>query len=212
MSEIDRARRTLGPIRFFSREVRLRPGPTARAAAVLLVFLALFFAVDRWSGQRASGSGTAAGGSRPAASATSATASTVAPTTSRPPASSASSTTGLPTTGPTTSQPPRATGTTLRSAKGVTVQVLNAVFVPGLAHRVADRIRAAGYDVVAANTALGTYTVSRIYYTDGHKADAEAFRARFPAFKTILPASEAQARLDREVALHVIIGGNYQDI
>jgi hypothetical protein len=176
---------------------------------VLLVFLALFIAVDRLSGQRSSGSGTAAGDSRPAALATS---STVAPTTSRPPASSAPSTTGLPTTGPTTSRPPRATSTTLRSSKGVTVQVLNAVFVPGLAHRVADRIRAAGYKVVAANTALGTYTVSRIYYTDGHKADAEAFRARFPAFRTILPASEAQARLDREVALHVIIGQNYQDI
>jgi LytR cell envelope-related transcriptional attenuator len=190
----------------------LRPGPTARAAAVLLVFLALFVAVDRWSGQRSSGSGTAAGDSRPAASATSATASTVAPTTSRPPASSTPSTTSPPTTGPTTSQPPEATSTTLRSPKGVTVQVLNAVFVPGLAHRVADRIRAAGYDVVAANTALGTYTVSRIYYTDGHKADAEAFRARFPAFKTILPASQAQARLDRAVALHVIIGENYQEI
>jgi hypothetical protein len=191
----------------------LRPGPTARAAAVLLVFLALFVAVDRWSGQRASGSGTAAGGSRPTASVTSATASTVAPTTSRAPASSAPSTTGLPTTGPTTTQPPsRPTSTTLRSAKGVTVQVLNAVFVPGLAHRVADRISAAGYDVVAANTALGSYTVSRIYYTDGHKADAEAFRARFPAFRTILPASQAQARLDSEVALHVIIGENYQDI
>jgi hypothetical protein len=178
---------------------------------VLLVFLALFVAMDRWSGQRSSGSGTAAGGSRPAAPTTSATASTVAPTTSNAPASSAP-TTGLPTTGPTTSQPPSATSTTLRSAKGVTVQVLNAVFVAGLAHRVADRISAAGYDVVAANTALGTYTVSRIYYTDGHKADAEAFRARFPAFKTILPASEAQARLDREVALHVIIGENYQEI
>ena len=189
----------------------MRPGPTARAAAVLLVFLALFVAMDRWSGQRSSGSGTAAGGSRPAAPTTSATASTVAPTTSNAPASSAP-TTGLPTTGPTTSRPPGATSTTLRSPKGVTVQVLNAVFVPGLAHRVADRISAAGYDVVAANTALGTYTVSRIYYTDGHKADAEAFRARFPAFKTILPASEAQARLDREVALHVIIGENYQEI
>jgi len=77
---------------------------------------------------------------------------------------------------------------------------------------VADRVRNAGYEVVAANTALGTYTVSRIYYTDGHKADAEAFRVRFPAFRTILPASQAQARLDPGVALHVIIGQNYQEI
>jgi hypothetical protein len=176
---------------------------------VLLVFLALFVAVDRLSGQRSPGSGTASGSSRPGASATSPPA---AAATSRAPASSAPSTTAAPTTGPTTSAHTSATGTTLRSPKGVTVQVLNAVYVPGLAHRVADRIRRAGYDVVAANTAFGSYTVSRIYYTDGHKADAEAFRARFPAFKTILPASQAQARLDRGVALHVIIGQNYQEI
>jgi len=84
--------------------------------------------------------------------------------------------------------------------------------VPGLAHRVADRIRTAGYEVVAVNTAFGNYPVSRIYYTDGHKADAEAFRTRFPAFKTLLPASEAQAGLSREVALHVIVGQNYQEL
>jgi hypothetical protein len=182
----------------------LRPGPTARAAAVLVVFLALFVAVDRLSGQRTPSSVTASGSSGPAASTTSRPA---APATSRAPASSAA-----PTTAPPTTAAGGATGTTLRPAKGVTVQVLNAVFVPGLARRVADRIRRAGYEVVATNTALGTYKVSRIYYTDGHKADAEAFRARFPAFRTILPASQAQARLSREVALHVIIGQNYQQI
>jgi hypothetical protein len=171
---------------------------------VLVVFLALFVAVDRLSGQRTPSSVTASGSSGPAASTTSRPA---APATSRAPASSAA-----PTTAPPTTAAGGATGTTLRPAKGVTVQVLNAVFVPGLARRVADRIRRAGYEVVATNIALGTYKVSRIYYTDGHKADAEAFRARFPAFRTILPASQAQARLSREVALHVIIGQNYQQI
>jgi hypothetical protein len=190
----------------------LRPGPTARAAAVLVVFLALFVAVDRLSGQRSSGSVTASGSSRPAAPATSRPA---ASATSRAPASTTPATTS--TTAPTaptasTSEPTRATGTTLRSPKGVTVQVLNGVFVPGIARRVADRIRRAGYQVVATNTALGTYTVSRIYYTDGHRADAEAFQARFPAFETILPASQARAGLSRDVALHVIIGQNYQQI
>jgi hypothetical protein len=187
----------------------LRPGPTARAAAVLALFLALFVAVDRLSGQRSPSSVTASGSSGSAAPTTSRAA---APATSRAPSGSAASTTAPPTTAAGTSAPSGATGTTLRPAKGVTVQVLNGVFVPGLARRVADRIRRAGYEVVAVNTALGTYTVSRIYYTDGHKADAEAFQARFPAFKTILPASQAQARLSREVALHVIIGRNYQQI
>jgi hypothetical protein len=176
---------------------------------VLVVFLALFVALDRLSGQRPPGSVAASGSSGPAASKTSGRA---APATSRAPASSAAPTTAAPTSTAGGSAPTGATGTTLRPAKGVTVQVLNAVFVPGLAHRVADRIARAGYRVVATNTALGSYTVSRVYYTDGHKADAEAFRARFPAFKTILPASQAQARLDRGVALHVIIGQNYQQI
>jgi hypothetical protein len=175
---------------------------------VLLVFLALFVAVDRLSGQRAPSSGTASGSSRPAAPTTSRPAAT---TTSRQPAST--TTTMAPTT--TTARASESTGataTTLRSPKGVTVQVLNGAFVPGLAHRVADRIRAAGYDVVAANTAFGTYTVSRVYYTDGHKADAEAFQARFHAFKTLLPASQARAGLSPKVDLHVIIGRNYQEI
>ncbi len=188
----------------------MRPGPTARAAAVLLVFLALFVAVDRLSGQRSPSSGTASGGSRSAASTTSRPA---APTTSRAPTSSGAPSTAAPsTTATSTSEPTGATGTTIRSPKGVTVQVLNGAFVPGLAHRVADRIRTAGYEVVAVNTAFGNYPVSRIYYTDGHKADAEAFRTRFPAFKTLLPASEAQAGLSREVALHVIVGQNYQEL
>jgi hypothetical protein len=173
---------------------------------VLVVFLALFIAVDRLSGQRPPRSVTASGSSGSAASDTSRPA---APATSRAPATTAASTTA---TTASTSEPTRATGTTLRSPEGVTVQVLNAVFVPGLAHRVADRIRRAGYEVVAANTAFGNYTVSRIYYTDGHEADAEAFRSRFPAFRTILPASQAKARLSREVALHAIIGENYREL
>jgi NAD(P)-dependent dehydrogenase (short-subunit alcohol dehydrogenase family) len=72
---------------------------------------------------------------------------------------------------------------------------------------VAARLRSAGYEVVAANTALGTYRVSRIYYTDGHRADAVALRARFPAFQQIAPAP---ANLSRRIALHVVIGQNYR--
>jgi LytR cell envelope-related transcriptional attenuator len=185
----------------------LRPGPTARAAAVLAVFLALFVAVDRLSGQRSPRSVSASGSS----GVVTATTSRPAPTTTRAP-TTAPPTSAPATTVTTTSQPTGATGTTLRSPRGVTVQVLNGAFVPGLAHRVAERIRAAGYDVVAVNTAFGNYLVSRIYYTDGHRADAEAFRARFPAFKTILPASQAQAGLSRKVALHAVIGQNYKEI
>ena len=85
----------------------------------------------------------------------------------------------------------------------------NGVWVTGLAHRVAGQVRTAGYDVVAAKTALGNYSVSRVYYTGGHLADAEAFRKRFPAFAVVEPAP---ANLSRRVALHVVIGKDYPGV
>jgi hypothetical protein len=164
----------------------------------LVAFLAVFTVVDRMSGldgnRRTSAAPPASAPRQPDASATPAT---VAPTTTR---------------APTTTAPPttkRATGSTLRPAGGVTVQVLNGVWVTGLAHRVASQVRDAGYDVVAANTALGSYTVSRVYYTAGHQADAEAFRDRFPAFTRVEPAPP---NLSGRVALHVVIGRDYPGV
>ena len=176
----------------------MKPGPTARAALVLVAFLAVFTVVDRMST-------TGGGGTRTAAA---------PPAVQEPDTSAAATTTAAPTTTTrapttTTAAPTTTTGTTkstLRPASGVTVQVLNGVWVTGLAHRVADQVRAAGYNVVAAKTALGSYSVSRIYYTGGHRADAEAFRDRFPAFSVIEPAP---ANLSRRVALHVVIGKDY---
>jgi LytR cell envelope-related transcriptional attenuator len=180
----------------------VKPGPTARAALVLVAFLAVFTVVDRMSAPGGGGTRTAA--APPAAqepdTSAAATTTTAAPAT----------TTRAPTT--TTAAPTTTKGTTkstLRPASGVTVQVLNGVWVTGLAHRVADQVRAAGYDVVAAKTALGSYSVSRIYYTGGHKADAEAFKDRFPAFSVIEPAP---ANLSRRVALHVVIGKDYPGV
>jgi hypothetical protein len=162
----------------------VKPGPTARAALVLVAFLAVFTIVDRMSAPD--------GGRRTAAA---------------PPGSATRQpdTTPAPTT-PTTK---RATEPTLRPAAGVTVQVLNGVWVTGLARRVAAQVRTAGYDVVAAKTALGSYSVSRIYYTGGHRADAEAFKDRFPAFAVVEPAP---ANLSRRVALHVVIGKDYPGV
>jgi len=178
----------------------LRPGPTARAALVLASFLVLFVLVDRLSGPGRADRGTASGTTESRTT----TATTRAPTS----AAGTSATTRPPTTaGPTTTAPP--TGSTLRPAEGVTVQVLNGVFVTGLANRVATQVRAAGYQVVAANSALGNYPVSRVYYTAGHKADAEAFRERFPAFRMVAPAP---SNLSRQVDLHAVIGQNYPGV
>jgi LytR cell envelope-related transcriptional attenuator len=177
----------------------VKPGPTARAALVLVAFLAVFTVVDRMSAP----DGTRRTAAAPPAS-----------TTRRPDTSAAPTTTVAPTTTrrPTTTAPPttrKPTGSTLRPAGGVTVQVLNGVWVAGLAHRVASQVRTAGYDVVAANTALGSYTSSRVYYTPGHRADAEAFRDRFPAFTRVEPAP---ANLSDRVALHVVIGKDYPGV
>jgi hypothetical protein len=169
---------------------------------VLVAFLAVFTVVDRMSVTGGGGTRTAA--APPAAqepdTSAAATTTTAAPTTT----TKAPTTTGA---APTTTK--GTTGTTLRPASGVSVQVLNGVWVAGLAHRVAGQVRAAGYDVVAAKTALGSYSVSRIYYTGGHRADAEAFRDRFPAFSVIEPAP---ANLSRGVALHVVIGKDYPGV
>jgi LytR cell envelope-related transcriptional attenuator len=168
---------------------------------VLLAFLAVFTIVDRMS---------APDGTRRTAAAPPASAAPEPDTSSAPTPTTAAPTTT--TRAPTTTAPPTtrgATEPTLRPAGGVTVQVLNGVWVTGLAHRVAAQVRSAGYDVVAAKTALGNYSVSRIYYTGGHRADAEAFRERFPAFAVVEPAP---ANLSRRVALHVVIGKDYPGV
>jgi hypothetical protein len=178
----------------------VKPGPTARAALVLLAFLAVFTVVDRMS---TTGGGTRTAAAPPAVQEPDTSA--AATTTTAPPATTRAPTTT--TAAPTTTK--GTTRTTLRPASGVSVQVLNGVWVTGLAHRVAGQVRAAGYEVVAARTALGSYSVSRIYYTGGHRADAEAFKDRFPAFTVVEPAP---ANLSRRVALHVVIGKDYPGV
>ena len=169
---------------------------------MLLAFLAVFTVVDRMSapdGTRRTGAAPPAAARQPDTSAAATTTTAAPPTTTRAP----TTTTAAPTTTKGT------TKSTLRSATGVTVQVLNGVWVTGLAHRVAGQVRSAGYDVVAAKTALGSYSVSRVYYTGGHRADAEAFRDRFPAFSRVEPAP---ANLSDRVALHVVIGKDYPGV
>ena len=176
----------------------MKHGPTARAALVLLAFLAVFTIVDRMSAPDGGRRTTAA---PPGADTPEPDTSVAATTTTAPPTTTTRATT---TTAPPTTR--RTTEPTLRPAAGVTVQVLNGVWVTGLAHRVAGQVRTAGYDVVAAKTALGSYSVSRVYYTGDHRADAEAFKDRFPAFAVVEPAPP---NLSRRVALHVVIGKDY---
>ena len=188
---------------------RFRPGPTLRAGAVLAGFLLLFVLVDRFSepggGRQPAATGAAGRATtttRPAAATpaptTAATTTTAAPTTSRAPA----------TTGPPgTTRPPTTRTTRLRSADGVTVQVLNGTGELRLARDFAPLVRAEGYRVVRTANTNGRYRISTVFYTPGHRADAEAFRARFPAFRAIDAAPDS---LSSTVALHVVIGENYR--
>jgi len=185
----------------------VKPGPTARAAVVLAVFLGLFWGIDRFLG--GTGAPEAAGTSRRTAAV--ASASTTAPaTTARPATTGELPATAEPgSTAPTTSAPPT-TEPGPRPVKGVSVQVLNGTFQNGQAHRVAAMLRAAGYDVVATQTALGDYPVSRIYYGNGHLGDALALQKRFPAFQVVLPASEAGTGLSSKVDLSAVVGRNFR--
>jgi LytR cell envelope-related transcriptional attenuator len=172
---------------------------------VLVVFLGLFWGVDRVLG---GDGGKAAGTGRPAAAA--ATASSAAPTTTGVPTTVGPATTATPTsTAPPTTRGPAATGSTLRPAAGVTVQVLNGTFRTGEARRVADMLSKAGYQVVATQLAFGDYPVSRVYYNVGHLEDAIALRQRFPAFQVVLPASESRTGLSRRVDLSAVVGRNF---
>jgi LytR cell envelope-related transcriptional attenuator len=173
----------------------LRPGPTARAAAVLVAFLALFWGVDRYLG-----AGTPA---RPPA-AVSAPVTTAAP---RATTTSTTTTAATTTTKPPSGTEPAATGTSLDPVHDVTVQVLNGSGSAGAATNVAARLRRAGYDVVATQLALGEFPVSRLYYSEGHRADALGLQRRFPEFKQVEPAPK---RLSREVDVHAVVGRDYR--
>jgi hypothetical protein len=163
---------------------------------VLVAFLALFWGVDRYLG-----AGTPA---RPPA-AVSAPVTTAAPRTTT--TSATTTTAATTTTKPPSGTKPAATGTSLGPVHDVTVQVLNGSGSAGAATNVAARLRRAGYDVVATQPALGEFPVSRLYYSEGHRADALGLQRRFPEFKQVQPAPK---RLSREVDVHVVVGRDYR--
>jgi LytR cell envelope-related transcriptional attenuator len=182
----------------------LRPAEKIlRAAAVLLTFLAAFWAVDRY---------LSAGTPARLPAAVLAPAGTAAPVTEVAPSSTRSNATTPTTAVTTTTKPPSGTqpaagATSLAPVHDVTVQVLNGSWSAGAATNVAARLRRAGYDVVATQLALGEFPVSRLYYSEGHLADALGLQRRFPEFKQVEPAPQ---RLSRTVDLHAVVGRDYQ--
>jgi hypothetical protein len=92
----------------------------------------------------------------------------------------------------------------------VTVQILNSVnnpMSPMDRIRLESQFKAAGYEVVATKNALDN-PGTRIYYTEGHRADAKKFRERFPFLQVI---ERAPSGLSTQIALHVLVGGDFYD-
>jgi hypothetical protein len=181
----------------------------------MAAFLVVFILVDRLSGPRDED------GQPPVAAETTVAPTTAAPTTTTLPAPTttvAPTTTAASTAAPTTTRrpapattraprrPTRTTEPPLKSAQGVTVQILNGTGALRAARDFKPEVRAAGYKIVNSGNAVGSFPTSTVYYTPGHRADALSFKRRFPAFKEVGPAP---GNLSRKVALHVIVGQNF---
>jgi hypothetical protein len=174
---------------------------------VLAAFLLLFIVIDRFSGPGGEGQPSGGGAASRATTSTAGAATTTLPPTTVAPTTTARPTT---TTAPGTTRPPatRPPATTrLRSADGVTVQILNGTGELRIARDFKPLVNAEGYRVVNTANANGNYRISTVFYTPGHRPDAEAFRARFPAFRIVEPARPS---LSNTVAIHVVIGENYR--
>jgi hypothetical protein len=110
---------------------------------------------------------------------------------------------------------PRATsgwvsGNPAPTVEPVTVQVLNGQseqWKQSDWRRLTVQLENSGYYVVATQEALDIYWISTVYYTKGHQADAEAFRAHFPIFRDIEPAP---ANLSSRIDLHVVLGSDFR--
>jgi hypothetical protein len=185
----------------------LRPGPTARAAAVLVAFLALFWLVDHYLGAGTPARPPSAAGAPVTTAAPSSTTTSGTTTSGTTTSGTTTTTAATTTTKPPSGTEPAATGTSLGPVHDVTVQVLNGSWSAGAATNVAARLRRSGYDVVATQLALGEFPVSRLYYSEGHLADALGLQRRFPMFKQVEPAPK---RLSREVDLHAVVGRDYR--
>jgi hypothetical protein len=89
--------------------------------------------------------------------------------------------------------------------KNVRIQVLNGTQTTGLAAEQAQRLRHAGYKVIAVEQAPVTYTHTTIYYRSGAKANAEAMKQRYYPTALVKPKPSS---IHANVALTVILGAD----
>lgn len=94
----------------------------------------------------------------------------------------------------------------LAAAAPTTVQVLDGGAGRGRTDEAVAALRALGYEIVAVNKAVRTYTVTTIFYSEGQETSAQALRARDQRFAEIDESSD----LNQRVALHVVVGTDWR--
>ncbi|MGH8910862.1 MAG: LytR C-terminal domain-containing protein [Egibacteraceae bacterium] len=87
----------------------------------------------------------------------------------------------------------------------ITVQVLDAGAGQRRTSQVVDRLRRLGYEVVAVNGAVRTYTATTIFYSQGRRSAAIDLQGRDQRFAKIGP----NPNLSEEVDLHVLAGTDW---
>jgi hypothetical protein len=88
----------------------------------------------------------------------------------------------------------------------VTIQVLDATGTgtKTAGNKVADQLRAAGYQVIVVNSASKVYTETTVFWSEGQEAAGRQVAAAF-GFPDAMP-TPVEARLSNSVSLHVVVG------
>ncbi|MGH9196658.1 MAG: LytR C-terminal domain-containing protein [Acidimicrobiia bacterium] len=86
------------------------------------------------------------------------------------------------------------------------VQVLNGAAVSGIGQKAADRLKEAGYEIVAVQNASRRYEKTTIFYQEGSRPMAEEIAALF-GFGIV---EAAPANLSKDVPVTVVTGDDYK--
>ncbi|HEX2029410.1 MAG TPA: LytR C-terminal domain-containing protein [Nitriliruptorales bacterium] len=116
---------------------------------------------------------------------------------------------GTPTAAPTTAGPPTTASPEPARADPSTIslQVLDAAGDGGARSRAAlQRLRDAGYRVVARNRAARRYAQGTVFYTRGHEAEARQVAGDLPGRWVV---DEKPSNLSASVGVHVVVGTDY---
>lgn len=108
---------------------------------------------------------------------------------------------------PSGTDSPAPAPSTVRPPSEVTVVVLNATNVAGLAGKVADKLAAKGYKIVQKGNLQPNADKSAIFYKGGARAEARAMLRAFPELNDIQPMTSSTRKTG---LITVVVGADYQ--